>query len=76
MGRIHRIGQEQDVYILTANTVEGRVLEKLLQKLAEIRNAMGDRVFDVIGQLLQLNDIRFEEMVREATMPKPRKMRF
>jgi len=26
---------------------------------------MGDRVFDVIGQL-QLNDIRFEEMVREA----------
>jgi len=46
------------------------VLEKLLQKLAEIRNAMGDRVFDVIGQLLQLNDIRFEEMVREATYAK------
>jgi len=41
------------------------MLEKL-QKLAEIRHAMGDRVFDVIGQLLQLNDIRFEEMVREA----------
>jgi len=31
---------------------------------------MGDRVFDVIGQLLQLNDIRFEEMVREATYAK------
>jgi len=50
------------------------VLEKLLQKLAEI-HAMGDRVFDVIGQLLQLNDIRFEEMVK-LPMPKPRKMRF
>ncbi len=73
MGRIHRIGQEQDVYIfnfVAANTVEGRVLEKLLQKLEEIRKAMGDRVFDVIGQLLQLNDIRFEEMVREATYAK------
>jgi len=44
------------------------VLEKLLQ-MAEIRHAMGDRVFDVIGQL-QLNDIRFEEMVREATYAK------
>lgn len=73
MGRIHRIGQEQDVYIfnfVAANTVEGRVLEKLLQKLEEIRRAMGDRVFDVIGQLLQLNEIRFEEMVREATYTK------
>lgn len=73
MGRIHRIGQDQDVYIfnfVAANTVEGRVLEKLLQKLEEIRKAMGDRVFDVIGQLLQLNDIRFEEMVREATYTK------
>lgn len=73
MGRIHRIGQEQDVFIfnfVAANTVEGRVLEKLLQKLDEIRKAMGDRVFDVIGQLLQLNDIRFEEMVREATYTK------
>jgi SNF2 family DNA or RNA helicase len=73
MGRIHRIGQERDVFIfnfMAANTVEGRVLEKLLQKLEEIRNAMGDRVFDVIGQLLQLNDIRLEEMVQEATYAK------
>ncbi|BDA70994.1 helicase-like [Calothrix sp. PCC 7716] len=73
MGRIHRIGQTKDVYIfnfVAVNTVEGRVLEKLLFKLEEIRNAMGDRVFDVIGQLLQLNDIRFEELVREATYTK------
>ena len=73
MGRIHRIGQEKEVYIfnfVAVNTVEGRVLEKLLAKLDEIRLAMGERVFDVIGQLLQLNDIRFEEMVREATYTK------
>ncbi|ERT08622.1 DEAD/DEAH box helicase family protein [Lyngbya aestuarii BL J] len=70
MGRIHRIGQKRDVYIfnfVAVNTVEGRVLEKLLKKLDEIRAAMNDRVFDVIGQLLQLNDIRFEELVRQAT---------
>ncbi|MBE9213631.1 DUF3883 domain-containing protein [Plectonema cf. radiosum LEGE 06105] len=73
MGRIHRIGQENKVYIfnfVAVNTVEGRVLDKLLTKLEEIRAAMGDRVFDVIGQLLQLNDIRFEELVREATYTK------
>ncbi|MEH1798448.1 MAG: helicase-related protein [Nostoc sp.] len=73
MGRIHRIGQTHDVYVfnfVAENTVEGRVLEKLLAKLEEIRKAMGDRVFDVIGQLLQLNDIRFEELVREATYTK------
>jgi len=73
MGRIHRIGQEQDVYIfnfVAVNTVEGRVLEKLLQKLEEIRKAMGDRVFDVIGQLLQLSEIRFEDLLREATYAK------
>ena len=47
------------------------MLEKLLSKLDEIRAAMdSDRVFDVIGQLLQLNDIRFEEMLREATYGK------
>ncbi len=73
MGRIHRIGQEKNVYIfnfVAVNTVEGRVLERLLAKLEEIRNAMGDRVFDVIGQLLQLNDIKFEDMIREATYAK------
>lgn len=73
MGRIHRIGQTHDVYIfnfVAINTVEGRVLEKLLTKLEEIRTAMGDRVFDVVGQLLQLNDIRFEDVVKEATYSK------
>jgi len=69
MGRIHRIGQEQDVYILTCCREYRR---RVLEKLQSWRNsqAMGDRVFDVIGQLLQLNDIRFEEMVREATYTK------
>ncbi|WP_107668050.1 helicase-related protein, partial [Cyanothece sp. BG0011] len=73
MGRIHRIGQPLDVYIfnfVATNTVEGNVLNKLLTKLDEIRNAMGDKVFDVIGQLLQLNDIHFEDLIKEASYSK------
>ena len=70
MGRIHRIGQPSDVYIfnfVSVLTVEGKVLEKLLTKLEEIRLAMGDKIFDVIGQILQLNNIQVEELIREAT---------
>lgn len=70
MGRIHRIGQPSDVYIfnfVSILTVEGKVLGKLLKKLEDIRLAMGDKVFDVIGQILQLNNIQVEELIREAT---------
>src|SRR5205823_10396927 len=54
MGRIHRIGQTDDVYIfnlVATNTIEGVILERLFTKLEEIRGQLGDRVFDVVGQL-------------------------
>ncbi|NOG48692.1 MAG: hypothetical protein HND48_03995 [Chloroflexi bacterium] len=69
MGRIHRIGQKLDVFIfnfVAQNTVEGRVLERLLHKLEIIRSQMGDRVFDVIGTLLRLNGVDLEDILREA----------
>ncbi len=69
MGRIHRIGQERDVYVFnfaSTNTVEGQILQRLLEKLADIKKTLGDRVFDVIGELLKLNDLNLEEMLREA----------
>ena len=69
MGRIHRIGQEYDVYVfnfVAINTIEGQILDTLLKKLNEIRSALGERVFDVIGFLLTLNDVNLEEMLREA----------
>ena len=69
MGRIHRIGQESDVYIfnfVSTNTIEGEILHQLFLKLEEIRGQLGERVFDVVGQLLALNDLRLEDVLREA----------
>jgi superfamily II DNA or RNA helicase len=56
MGRIHRYGQKKDCLIfnfVAANTVEGHVLERLLHKLQEIRDALeDDTVFNVVGEIL------------------------
>lgn len=56
MGRIHRYGQQKEVYVfnlVAVDTREGRVLHKLFEKLDEIRNAMGsDKVFDVLDEVL------------------------
>jgi SNF2 family DNA or RNA helicase len=55
MGRIHRYGQEHNCLIFNfaaLNTREGRVLQKLLERLSEIRKELGtDHVFDVIGEV-------------------------
>jgi superfamily II DNA or RNA helicase len=57
MGRIHRYGQQKDVYIfnlVAENTREGMVLSRLFDKLEEIRSKLGnDRVFDVIGDVFE-----------------------
>ena len=56
MGRIHRYGQEKDCLIfnfVATNTIEGHVLERLLEKLKEIRDALDDdAVFNVVGEVL------------------------
>src|SRR5271165_3109813 len=59
VGRIHRYGQEHDCIIfnfVARNTREGRVLQKLLERLREIRNELGtDQVFDVVGEIFPAN---------------------
>lgn len=56
MGRIHRYGQQKEVYIVNLvaeDTREGRVFTRLFEKLKEIRKALGsDKVFDVLGEVL------------------------
>lgn len=55
MGRIHRYGQTKEVHVfnlVAEDTREGKVLSKLMDKLEEIRRAIGsDKVFDVIGEI-------------------------
>jgi len=56
MGRIHRYGQKKNCLIfnfVATNTIEGRVLQRLLEKLQEIRDALDDdAVFNVVGEVL------------------------
>jgi superfamily II DNA or RNA helicase len=56
MGRIHRYGQRKDCLIfnfVATNTIEGHVLQRLLEKLQEIRDALDDdAVFNVVGEIL------------------------
>jgi superfamily II DNA or RNA helicase len=56
MGRIHRYGQLYDCLIfnfVATNTIEGKILQRLLEKLQEIRDALDDdAVFNVVGEVL------------------------
>src|SRR5216683_228869 len=82
LGRIHRIGQERDCHAFNfvaaqseegQDIVEGRILARLLQKLEQMRTVLADRVFDVIGEVLSLNDVNLPDMLREAAFD-PRRL--
>src|SRR3990172_5342914 len=82
LGRIHRIGQERDVHAFNfvatdseegQRIVEGAILQRLLQKLDQMRAVLDDRVFDVIGEVLSLNNVNLPEMLREAAFD-PRRL--
>ena len=53
-GRIHRIGQKEVCHLwnlVAKDTREGDVYKRLLEKLDQARQALGGRVFDVLGKL-------------------------
>jgi SNF2 family DNA or RNA helicase len=75
LGRIHRIGQNRECHAFNfvaaeseegQPVIEGRILQRLLEKLEQMRAVLADRVFDVIGEVLSLNDVNLPEMLREA----------
>jgi len=78
MGRIHRIGQDKDVYAFNfvadqssdgKPVIEGKILRRLLEKLEQMRSALGsDRVYDVIGQVLAINQVNLADMLRDAAL--------
>ena len=68
MGRIHRYGQTKDVLIfnmVAEGTREGDVMKRLLEKIDEIRKALGtDKVYDVISEVI--TGARLDQLFREA----------
>jgi superfamily II DNA or RNA helicase len=70
-GRIHRIGQTEVCHLwnlVAADTREGEVYARLLEKLETARKALGgrDSVYDVLGELFQGRALR--ELLMEAVL--------
>jgi superfamily II DNA or RNA helicase len=70
MGRIHRYGQEKDCLIfnfVTTNTREGRVLQKLFERIGQIEDDLDPnrtgKVFNVLGDVFPGNQL--EKMLRD-----------
>jgi hypothetical protein len=70
MGRIHRYGQEHNCLILnfvSVSTREGRVLEKLFERVREIEKDLDPertgKVFNVLGEVFPANLL--ERMIRD-----------
>ncbi len=70
MGRIHRYGQEKDCLIInfvSSNTREGRVLEKLFERIEKIEEDLDPdrtgKVFNVLGDVFPATHL--ERMLRE-----------
>ena len=62
MGRIHRIGQDQNVsyynfVVDSKSTIDGYIMRRLLDKIESIKEAMGEAVYDVVGMLIHSDDI-------------------
>lgn len=70
MGRIHRYKQKKEVHVynlIATNTREGRVLQVILDKLEQMRQHLGsDRVYDVIDKLLEEENIRLDQLIKES----------
>jgi len=68
MGRVHRYGQDKEVFIwnmIAKDTREGQILGKLFEKLETIQQDLGsDRVFDIIGDVIP--ETNFKDMFQEA----------
>jgi SNF2 family DNA or RNA helicase len=66
-GRIHRIGQKEVCHLwnlVAAQTREGEVYARLLEKLEQERKDLGGRVYDVLGSLFEARPLR--ELLLEA----------
>lgn len=77
-GRIHRIGQTEVCYLwnmVSKETREGAVYQRLFEKLEEERSALGGKVFDILGKVTfenkPLRDLLIEA-IRYGNLPETR----
>ena len=66
-GRIHRIGQTEVCHLwnmVAAETREGDVFQRLFEKLEVEREALGGRVFDILGEVF--DDKSLKDLLIEA----------
>lgn len=77
-GRIHRIGQTEVCYLwnlISKETREGSVYQRLFEKLEEERGALGGKVFDILGKVTfdnkPLRDLLIEA-IRYGNLPETR----
>ena len=66
-GRIHRIGQTEICHLwnlVAVDTREGKVFQRVLEKLEVARKALGGKVFDVLGEAI--NGKQLGELLIEA----------
>ena len=66
-GRIHRIGQTEICHLwnmVAMDTREGDVFYRLFQKLDKERQALGGRVFDILGEVFEGRSLK--DMLMEA----------
>lgn len=73
-GRIHRIGQTEVCHLwnlVAKETREGAVFQKLFQKLDEERDALGGKVFDILGKAFENQTLRdlLIEAIRYGNRP-------
>ncbi|MGZ4417557.1 MAG: helicase-related protein, partial [Gaiellaceae bacterium] len=73
-GRVHRIGQTEVCHLwnlVAEDTREGQVFQRLFEKLEEQRKALGDQVFDVLGEAFSGKTLRdlLIEAVRYGEQP-------
>lgn len=70
MGRIHRIGQKNEVFIfnlVASNTREGDVLIRLLEKMEQMRTDLGQElVYDFIGEVLKEHGVDLSDLMEQA----------
>lgn len=77
-GRIHRIGQTEVCHlwnVVASETREGDVYQRLLEKLEFEREALGGRVFDILGEVFKEQSLKklLIDAIRYGESPEVRK---